>query len=152
MVADKPYKDLDDTLVHLKYQVLDSIKYAANNVPHFDTPKELYNFLKRRVTYRNDPKDRELLMTMQTMMNGTRTGQPGAGDCDDFTITSLASLYVNGFDPLYLILVGRSSKYPVHVYAGVKWYGKIQPFDLTNDRFGYERKNYIYQQILPFKV
>jgi len=157
MVFFREYDDLADTLIHLKRQVKDSLAYARSVLPAFDSPEELFSYLKARVIYLSDPlhtdkEPIELLMTMQTMMKGTRTGKPGAGDCDDFTITSLASLKVSGFNDLYVILVGRKKSNPVHIYAGVKWNGKLCAFDLTNSRFDYERVNYKYKQPLKCNI
>ena len=152
MILLRDYIDLEDTLIHMKYQVQDSIAYARKIIPKFNTPEELYYWLREKVQYMNDPKDRELLMSLQTFCDGTRTGTAWGGDCDDFTIASLSALHVNNFLPAYLILVGRKNIAPTHVYAGVKDGRGIVPFDLTNEDYGYERRNYKYQQILPFSL
>lgn len=155
MISFKDYNGLADTLLNLKRQVIDSISFAQKVIPSVSTPEELFYFLKQHTIYRSDPKhtdgeDIELLMTMQTLMNGSRTGTPGAGDCDDFTITSLASLIASGFKDVRVILVGRNFSHPVHIYAGVVENGTVIPFDLTNEQFGVERNNYKYRQILVF--
>jgi len=134
------------------------MNFARNNVPRFNSPGELFSWLKKRVTYLSDPSDKsdrepiELLMTMQTIMSGSRTLIPGAGDCDDFTIVSLASLLASGFRDVYVILVGRNKTYPVHIYAAVNDGGVITPFDLTNRNYGDERNNYSYKQVLKFNL
>lgn len=157
MILFREYDDLTDTLLHIKIQIQDSIQYAMDNVPRMDTPAELFSWLKKRTTYLSDPTHKdgepiELLMTMQTMMSGSRTGIPGAGDCDDFTITSLACLIAQGFTDVYVILVGRKYSHPVHIYAAVKDEGTIIPFDLTNQQYGVERNNYKYKQTLKFGI
>lgn len=152
MVFLKDYQDLTDTLLHLKIQVRDSLPFAAKVVPDVDTPEQLFYWLKDKVIYSRDPSTTELLMTMQTQFDGSRTGTPGAGDCDDFTITSLASLIAAGFNDVKVVLVGRSLENPVHIYAAVKFNGKLYWFDLTNSKFNYQRTNYKYQQILDFSL
>jgi len=152
MILLRQYIDLEDTLIHLKLQVEDSLPYAEKVIPKVGNPEELYYWLRQKVTYLDDPKTRELLMELKTFATGSRTGVPWGGDCDDFTIASLSGLIVNGFDPVYAILVGRKKHTAVHIYAGVEEDGEIVPFDLTNDEYGYERLDYKYQQILPFNI
>lgn len=146
-----PYISLEDTLLGLKRQVADSVSYAKDHIPSFNTPEELFYWLRSRVKYTSDPKGIELLQSARTLITGSRLGTPWAGDCDCFTILSLASLIANHFVPVYVILVGRQPNNAVHIYAGVED-GGIVPFDLTNDEYGYERTNYTYQQILPFNL
>lgn len=147
----KDYHSLSDTLLALKRQVADSMSYAKKNIPSFSTPEELYYWMRGKVQYTSDPDGVELLQSLPTLVSGSRMGAPWAGDCDCFTIASLSALLANGFSPVYVILVGRRPDNAVHIYAGVED-GGIVPFDLTNDEYGYERTNYTYQQILPFKL
>jgi hypothetical protein len=152
MKLTKDYHSLEETLLCLKEQVVDSIPYAQQHIPKFNSPEEVYNWLKSRTTYVNDPHGIELLQSLPTLLSGSRLGVPGGGDCDCFTIAALAALAANGFTETYVILVGRSANVPVHIYAGVEEDGEIVPFDLTNEFYGEERTNYKYQQILPFTV
>lgn len=146
------YISLSHALVHLKKQVIESIPFARKHVPKFANPEQLFYYLKQRVIYRRDPPDIELFMTMQTMFAGTRTGTPGAGDCDDFTIVALACCIAQGWINVQVVLVGRSKANPVHIYSGVVFNGLQYWFDLTNPTFNYERKNYKYKQVLQFKI
>jgi hypothetical protein len=151
MISVQDYVDLEHALLHMKHQVRDSLEDAKRLIPKFSEPEELYYWLRKKVTYVKDPDDRELFMTLGTFASGTRTGVPWGGDCDDFTIAAMSAFYANDFLPAYVILVGRSSGGPTHVYAGVDD-GGIVPFDLTNEDYGYERRTYKYQQILPFTL
>ncbi len=150
MILLKKYESLEDALLLLKKQVADSIPYAEENIPEFDDPEELFDWMKDRVTFINDPKGRELFQSMETFVEGSRMGVPWGGDCDCFTISALAALIVNSFAPVWVILVGREPDEAVHIYAGVG--DDAVPFDLTNDEFGYERDEYSYKQVLPFNL
>jgi len=149
MELKKKYKDLDDTLFHLKLQVKHSLPFASIVVPEFSHPRELFDWLKKRVTYKNDPPETELLQSMQTLLSGNFWGIKGAGDCDCFTIATLASAIVNGWDNLYIVLVGRQKSHPVHIYTVIYWGGKRYVIDLTNKEFNQERDSYKYFQEVP---
>ena len=150
MILLKDHEGLDDVLRHIKIQIIDSIQYACDVVPDFSDPELLFYWLKERITYKSDPTTIELIMTMQTMMDGFRTGVPGAGDCDDFTITALASLYACGFMDNEIVLSGNDKYNPVHIYCRTNVDGYWFVFDLTENYFNEER-NYKYYQYLPFK-
>jgi hypothetical protein len=150
---DIPYKSLEHTLKALKIQVMDSIPYMHEYIPEdIKSPKELFYFLKSKVKYKNDPvegKDSiELLQTVPTLMDNG-----GKGDCDCFTILTLASNYFLGFEPQYVALVGKTTKGPTHIYSEV--YDpdkkKICAMDLTNPVYCMERP-YKYKQRLRFKL
>src|SRR6478609_83823 len=145
----RPYKDINDTLHYLKVQVVESIPFAYEVCPAFENPEQLFNWLKKRVKYRNDPKGVELLQTMQTMFLGKFWGVPGAGDCDCFVITTLACMISQGWENLYIALVGRKKRYPVHIYVVIEWKGERKVFDLTNPKYGQERQTYNYIQEIP---
>ena len=149
MELKKKYKDLDDTLFHLKLQVKHSLPFARIVVPEFSHPEELFDWLKKRVTYKNDPPSTELLQSMQTLLSGNYWGIKGAGDCDCFTIATLASAIVNGWDDLYIVLVGRQKSHPVHIYSVIYWKGERMVIDLTNKNFNQERDSYKYFQEIP---
>lgn len=151
MILTKQYDDLTDTLLHIKKQVIDSLDFANAFLPDINDPAILFEYLKDRTTYINDPPDIELIMTMQTMMAGSRTGIAGGGDCDDFTITALASLYCIGFIDLRVVLAGRRKAFPVHIYPEVNAGNGWQAFDLTEESFG-DFRPYPYYQNLAFRI
>lgn len=151
MILLKPYQDLNDVLTHLKIQVIDSLDFCEQWCPKFNHPKTLFYFLKQNTVYRNDPETIELLMMAKTLITGSHTGEPGAGDCDDFTILALACLHTCGFNDLFVVLSGRNRRQPVHIYVKLKYNGSFYTFDLTNPRFNQERK-YKYTQTLKFNL
>lgn len=147
----KPYKDINDTLRHIRLQVMESIPFAEEVCPQFDTPGDLFRWMKDRVVYRLDPEGVELVQTMQTMWNGDYWGTPGAGDCDCFTVATLACCYIQDWKgPLWIKLAGRTRQGPVHIWSGLQWQGHEYALDLTNRQPAQERP-YKYVQRLIFK-
>lgn len=149
MIWVEPYVDLTYTLQSLKIQIIDSLDFASTFIPNdINTPEQLFDFLKSQVRYKKDPQGIEYIQTLQTLIkNG------GRGDCDCFTVASIASLFVCGFKPLYVTIVGNNSVSPSHIYAEV--YDptelKIMPFDLTNPHYGMER-SYKFKQRLKITL
>lgn len=142
----QPYKNLKHTLLALKGQVIDSIPFAEKFIPEYiKSPMELFYFLRHRVTYENDPKGIEYIQTMQTLMNNG-----GYGDCDCFSVTALASLYICRFQPMYVELASNNKFCPTHIYTSVydPVKKKICPFDLTNPIYNYERPYKYHQRLL----
>lgn len=145
----KRYKSIDDTLSHIRLQVKESLPYAESLVPDME-PEELYYWLKDHTVYKNDPEGVELLQAMPTLFEGEYWGIPGAGDCDCFTIATLAALSVQSKQyPTWIKLVGRDKISPVHIYAGIDRGNQEVPLDLTNKRPGQER-DYKYEQKIYF--
>lgn len=143
-----PYRSLEHTLKGLKVQVQDSMPYIGDYVPDTITsPKELFYYLRDLVIYKNDPKGKELLQTVQTLFEESG----GKGDCDCFTILSLASFYYLGFLPAEVILVSKHKHAATHIYTQVYDDGEMKAFDLTNPTYGMER-SYKYKQTLPFNM
>lgn len=148
MVKKMPYKDLTQVMKFVKIQILESIPFACEVCPDFpnDSPEKLFNWLKSWVRYKNDPAGVELLQTMQTMY---RKG--GWGDCDCFTITTVACMVACGYKKIDVILVGRKPTNAVHIYTQCVVNGVRYTFDLTNRNFNTER-SYPYKQTLKFKI
>ena len=142
------YTDINRTMEMLMCQVYESIPFAAKVCPAMESPEQIFRWLKNQLIYRNDPPGIELLQAYHTMMENNYHGISGAGDCDCFTIAAISCLKVNGFDDVAIILRGRNTETPVHIYPAV-WDGKgWVAFDLTNTFYGQERP-YTYKQILP---
>jgi len=148
MVERMPYKSLTVTLKYLKLQVLDSIPFACEVCPEIssDDPEALFNWLKSKCTFKNDPPGVELLQTMQTMFS-----RGGYGDCDCFTITTVACMVACGFKYIDVILVGRKKRNAVHIYTQCVVNGRRYTLDLTNRNFNTER-SYPFRQTLRFKI
>jgi len=153
MKARMPYKDINHTLKMLKKQVISGIPFALKHCPKFDTPEQVFYWLKDNTTYKLDPKGIELLQSLPTLITENNWhGKQGHGDCDCFTIALLTLLAANGFDNLYVILVGRNRFTPVHIYCGLIDNEKtLRILDLTNPQYDTERK-YPYRQHLKFKI
>jgi hypothetical protein len=158
-VSVEKYKDLNYALRKLRTQIIDGLPYAMTECPRFNSPEEIFTWLKQRTVYKKDPKNRELFQCLPTLLEKdlNKHGVPGAGDCDCFTIAALTLLTANGFhnldgDNCGIVLVGRNRFVPVHiyVYANTKFGNQI--LDLTNQWFDYERPGYNYYQEIPFKL
>ncbi len=161
MVATMPYKNLTHSLRLLKGQIIEGIDYSKTHQPKFDSPEKIFNYYKARTQYRNDPKrgdnvngviyqdDTELFQTLPTFIENNVHGRTGLGDCDDFTIAALTTLLANGFLNSGIVLVGRSPRNAVHIYAYTEINGKRKYLDLTNKYFNQVRF-YPYVQHVPF--
>lgn len=143
---DIPYPGLTKTLLYVKEQAQNSLDFCAEFIPsHISDPESLFYFLKDNVHYKKDPAGIEYIQTAQTLINQSN----GFGDCDCFTVLSLASLHTIGFgNKMYTTIVGREKNAPRHIYACVVVDGERVPFDLTNPIYGYERQNYKFYQDL----
>jgi hypothetical protein len=146
------YKSLAHTLKGLQSQTIESVPFCRKWLPSYiDNPEQLFYYLKTKTIYKHDPKGIELLQTAQTLINSNWHGVAGMGDCDCFTIISLACLHVIGVNNLYVVLVGNNSKYPSHIYCAFGNLKQPTNFDLTNSVYGYERP-YKFKQLLPICI
>lgn len=144
-----PYKSLKHTLECLKQQVIDSLPYMQDYIPdNISSPEQLFYFLKSITTYKKDPPGIERLQMVPTLMD-----LGGKGDCDCFTILTLASCHHLGFGPQYVKLVGKTKKAPSHIYSVVydDVRRKLCAMDLTNNFYCKERP-YNNQQILTINL
>lgn len=147
-----PYKDLNQSLRYFRMQVADSLDYAKHEVPKLDTPEQIFDWLKRRIRYKNDPKNTELFQTLPTLLDNNWHGITGAGDCDCFTIAALSTLIANGFFNCGIVLVGRNPLNAAHIYAYVDLdNGKREYLDLTNKYYN-QTRYYPNKQSVPFII
>lgn len=147
-VLKKGYKDINDTLRHIRLQVAEGLDYADENVPLFLNPHDLYIWLKSRTTYVDDPHNVELLQSLPTLLENNYHGIVGGGDCDCTTIAVLTCLQKQKFGgKCWIKLCGRNKSYPVHIYAGIDYKGEELALDLTNRMAGVERKYPLIQKI-----
>jgi hypothetical protein len=143
----QPYKSLIHTLRSLKDQSLEGVDYMKKQLPSYlSEPRDLFYYLKDRVTYKSDPKGIELIHSPQTLFEDNYHKKPGSGDCDDFSMLSIAALKAMGIPEaqIKVCLTGQNKNVPRHIYLSVK----NTPFDLTNDLYGEER-SYPYKQEIP---
>jgi hypothetical protein len=132
-------------------QVQDSLNFMRRFLPDdVETADQLFNFLKARLVFVNDPPNTELLQTSQTLFKNNPHGISGAGDCDCFCITALAALYLLHI-PSKIVLAGRSLNMPVHIYLFVFDAGSWKPFDLTEPAFNCSREYpHKFEYFVPF--
>lgn len=146
------YQNLNHALKLFKVQVLEGIPYAQTECPKFETPEQAFEWLKLRTKYKNDPKGTELFQTLPTLLENNFHGITGHGDCDCFTIAILSILAANKFKNIGIVLVGRNTFNPVHIYAYcVNDKGEKQYLDLTNKYFD-QTRYYPYKQEIPFNL
>ena len=148
----KQYKDLNDTLRHIRLQIEESIPFAESYVPQCSSPADLFHWLKPQLNYRKDPKGKELLQSFPTLMENNYYGIPGTGDCDCFSIAMCAATSVQSWKgmKIWIKLAGRNKHNAVHIWSGVDINGKSYALDLTNPIPFYER-DYQYIQKLYLK-
>jgi len=133
----------------IKLQAMEGLPYVKKNIPAGLNNEQLFNYLKDRVIYKHDPKGIELVHTPVSLFEDNYHGKSGAGDCDDFTMLSIAALKAQGVpeSKIDVVLTGRNKRQPRHIYLAVDG----QPFDLTNDQIGEER-TYPYKQLIPLPL
>jgi len=146
----KPYKDINQVMRGLRIQIIESVPYCYNNLPHFENPRQLFKYLKERTRFKHDAPNEETLQTAQTLFDNNVHGQSGAGDCDCFTILATACFIAQGWGDIQIILAGRDRRTPVHIYNRLKFDGETINFDLTEPYYNTERQ-YKYKQILPIR-
>ena len=141
----KPYTNLTDVVNLVLLQARDSIKDVPQFINPPGTPENLFYQLKGLIKYKADPINIEYIQSIKTLFlkNG------GRGDCDCFTVLSLAALeyYFPNYNK-YIVLVGYSKKSARHIYAAYSDDKEYYVFDLTNPFFDMERTKYKYRQIL----
>lgn len=148
------YTDINRTVFLLREQVIDSIPTAVEVCPRARNPEQLFKWLRLNTSYKDDPPGYEHIQSMETLLTPFthRTGVyygPGQGDCDCFTVTTLACLYVHDWPEEFgFYLLGRSKKAPVHIYSYVVWEGQELIMDLTRPYID-DAKDYPLKQKIP---
>lgn len=150
MEASYKYKGINQSLPAIRQQIIDSVEYCYNNFSGFRTPDDLFMTLKGCTVYQHDPHQMELLQEAQTLFENNWHGIPGAGDCDCFTILAHACFIANGWPRQQIVLVGRNTKTPVHIYSRVHDGTRWRVFDLTQPTIDSERE-YPYKQLIDLK-
>jgi hypothetical protein len=148
----KNYKDINDTMRHIRLQVEESVPFANKFLRKCKDPNDLYFCLKPYLKYKKDPPGVELLQSLPTLIKNNFFGQSGMGDCDCFTIGVVSLCMVQKWPgaKIWIKLAGRNKAYPVHIWSGVTYKGKEYPLDMTNKIPGIERP-YPYIQKLEVK-
>lgn len=152
MILKKRYKDINDTLQHIRLQIEESKPFARQFMPRCKNPNDLFFKLKPYLKYKHDPRGTELLQSLPTLIKKNYYGVSGSGDCDCFTIAAVACCLIQNWPgaKVWIKLAGRRKDYPVHIWSGVTYKGKEYPIDFTNRIPGIERP-YPYVQKLAVK-
>ncbi len=140
------YRSLEQTLKALQNQARESIPYSYELTDGIRNPEDLFYYLKTLVTYKSDPPGIELIHSVPSLFEDNFHKVPGAGDCDCFTVLSLACLHCLTVQP-YVVLAGNQKEHPTHIYTSGLWKKKYFTFDLTQNWFNQERQ-YKFRQIL----
>lgn len=143
-----PYQDINQTLKGIHRQVCDSLQYCANEMPIYPDPRSMFYGLKQLIRYHNDPPGVELLQSVPTLFEKNYWGMPGAGDCDCFSILVLSMCVVHGWNNQRIVLCGRSTIAPVHIFTQLKVDGEWKTLDLTRPLYN-THKPYKFYQHLP---
>lgn len=147
MVLKEKYTNIDRVLEALIYQVNDSIEYCKAELGSFRDPEQMFNFLRLATTYHKDPTDIELIQSVPTLFDNNFWGIPGAGDCDCFTVLTLACCYANDWNNNQIVLKGRTHKNPVHIFSNTTIGNETYNLDLTNPYINEIRKYPLTQKI-----
>lgn len=144
----EPYEDINTVLYWLIEQAKAGVPYCEEKFPKFNDPAQMFQYFNKRVTYRNDPPKVELIQSPGTLFEANEHGISGAGDCDCFVTLLLSCAWANGWYDNYIVLYGRSKKWPSHISFMTRFNGRDYYMDLTEKRFNSER-DYPLKQILP---
>lgn len=144
----KKYKDINDTLYWIVEQAKASYPYAVENFNQ-QTPEQLFKTFRLITQYKSDPKDRELIQSLPTMLEDNWHGISGAGDCDCFVTGLIAMLWATGVYDIDIVLAGRNRRVPKHIYLYIyDNAGNRYVMDATEPFFNSERY-YPFTQALP---
>jgi hypothetical protein len=144
------YRDLNHALKWFRVQVSVGIPWALENMPKLNSVQKVWDYLKARTIYKNDPQGKELFQKIQTLLTSDNYhGIVGAGDCDCFSIAALSTLIANGFTNCGIVLAGRNPLVPVHIWVYVIDNGKKYNFDLTCKKLDKIRP-YPFTQSIPY--
>jgi len=137
----RKYKSLDDTI----YWIVEQAKVGAPYMvqfPTFKNPCEIFNYFKKLVTFKYDPKGVELIQNPYTLLENNYHGISGAGDCDCFS-TLIISYCMAKKIPCSILLFGKSKKSAQHISVDVNGVN----VDLTNPKCDLIRPYNYYQKI-----
>ena len=140
-----PYQDINETLKGLHIQVCDSLDYCAQNF-EYKNPRQMYYDLLPKIIYKNDPPGTELIQSVPTLFENNYWGTSGMGDCDCFSVLTLAIGSVNKWKQR-IVLCGREYSAPVHIFTQVFWNGAWRTVDLTARLYDTHRKYPLYQYL-----
>ncbi len=141
-----PYKSLKDTLDQIEKQIDVSVPFAIDflekNGKKPVTIEQLFDILKSKTHYQDDPKGVELIQSMPSLFLDNYYGIPGTGDCDCFTVTACACMIAEDFSTGFTIY--GNGLMPTHIAADYYEYRYSRPyrvpFDLVAPDLGIVKK------------
>lgn len=147
------YKDLDTTLYWLVQQAITSIPYCQKKWGENNSLQKIWTIGNQNLIYKNDAKNIEQIQSVGTMFENNIHNIEGAGDCDCFTVFTIAMLLANGYNSnnINIFLQGRNKKMPVHVLTMYEKDKEKYYFDFTEPIFNKKRK-YNYFDIVPINL
>jgi hypothetical protein len=144
--------DLELVLTYLLDQVNISIPYCAQKFGTNNNLTEIWAIGKRYLVYHQDDKNIEQIQSVGTLFENNIHGKSGHGDCDCFTVFTLAMLLANwkscNIKRCAIVLQGNSKEVPSHILTAV--YTKDNEciyIDFTEKNLNQIRK-YNYLQII----
>jgi len=149
----KKYKDLNDTLFWLCRQAKESIDYCSFRWGSNNTIDTIWTIGKQNLIYKNDKKGIEQIQSVGTLMENNIHSIQGAGDCDCFTVFTIAMLLANNYkkENIYIYLQGRNKKSPSHVLTMFTKNNKNIYIDFTEPHLNMKR-SYKYFDIVPISL
>lgn len=137
----------EDTLVHMKiitndyvtpekfpmqFGQLAQLARTLYNPDPLTTALNIFAYLKARIQYTKDPKDRELVRSAWRSIFVDH-----AGDCDDMSVAAATLLKIAGINGLrFRAIAWRDPENFTHVYLIALIQGVWVPFDLTMEKLG----------------
>jgi hypothetical protein len=142
------YPGLSKTLSYLLDQAYLSIDYCRYKFGTNNDIQDIWNIGKSNLIYHHDKKNIEQIQNVGTLFENNIHGTPGAGDCDCFTVFTIAMLLANNhkINDIYIILQGKQKDAPSHILTAYN--NKL--LDFTEPHFNTVR-NYNYFQILSIQ-
>ena len=141
----KTFQNANDIIAALKRAELESrptsdqLAKIFNDRDKMKVAKNVYLFLRDKITYYAEPKTDQNAKTISRFLND------GVGDCKMFSVTSVGILNACGV-PCWFSFIGqmKGEKKPNHAYATCLIDGKFVTIDPCRDRFNSEAK-YFYK-------
>ncbi len=97
--------------------------------------KALFRYIIRKMTYKSDPPDAELVMSPKHTLLGTKN----YGDCDDLSVALACLLLAAGYKCAYKTVAwkpGAGDNFS-HVYVVVEYENGLVPLDPTMKEIGF---------------
>ena len=120
-----PHPGLAEVLGYIILQADTSVNYCADRFGTSNTVADIWQIGKSRLIYENDDPQIEQIQSVQTLFENNIHNIPGAGECDCFTVFTIAMLKASkhNIKKISIYLQGNNNKTPSHVltdYNGIK--------------------------------